>query len=161
MQAKHGAVVTMDYTLTDDEGNVLDKTEEPIEYLHGYGTIIPGLEKGLEGAEPGNERQIVVEPGEAYGEPDPKAVFEVSRDSVPDDMALEPGMRVVGDTSDGPVGLVVREVNKDHIVVDANHPLAGKTLHFDVKVVDVRQASDEELAEASEDEESPGAAAPG
>jgi FKBP-type peptidyl-prolyl cis-trans isomerase SlyD len=147
MKATRGAVVGMNYTLTDDEGQLLDSSDQPMEYLHGYDNIIPGLEKVLEGAEPGDQRQAVVEPAEAYGEYDPEAVFAVSADKVPDHTQLSPGMNVVGDTSDGPVSLIVREVNVEHIVVDANHPLAGKRLHFDVGIVSVRAASDEELAE--------------
>jgi FKBP-type peptidyl-prolyl cis-trans isomerase SlyD len=147
MEATRGAVVSLNYTLKDDAGQLLDTTQKPIEYLHGYGNLIPGLEKALEGSGPGDHRSVVVEPAEAYGEPDPAAIVTLPTDSVPDDLELEPGMNVVGETPDGPVGLTVREVNEDSIVVDANHPLAGKRLHFEVEVVDVRPASDQELEE--------------
>lgn len=145
MKAKQGAVVKMNYTLRDDAGDLLDKSEEPIAYLHGYENIIPGLEKGLEGAEPGDKRQIVVEAADAYGESDPSAVFSVPTEQMPQDMEIQPGMNLIGETADGPVRLLVREVNPDNVVVDANHPLAGKRLHFDVEVLDVRKATDEEL----------------
>jgi len=147
MKATRGAVVAMNYTLTDDEGELIDSSEEPLEYLHGYDNIIPGLEKGLEGAEPGQRRSVVVEPAEAYGETDPDAIITVSSDTVPGGVELIPGQMVVGDTPSGPVQLTVVEVTDDGIVVDGNHPLAGKRLHFEVEVVDVRAATDEELAE--------------
>ena len=147
MKATRGAVVAMNYTLTDDEGELIDSSEEPLEYLHGYDNIIPGLEKGLEGAEPGQRRSVVVEPAEAYGETDPDAIITVSSDTVPEGVELTPGQMVVGDTPSGPVQLTVVEVTDDGIVVDGNHPLAGKRLHFEVEVVDVRIATDEELAE--------------
>lgn len=146
MEATRGAVVTLSYTLRDDEGELLEKTEKPFEYLHGYDNIIPGLEKALEGTEPGHQQEIVLEPAEAYGERDPAAVLTLPADSVPENMDLEPGMRVVGETPSGSVDLTVREVNEDNVVVDANHPLAGKRLHFEVEVVEVRAASDRELA---------------
>jgi FKBP-type peptidyl-prolyl cis-trans isomerase SlyD len=159
MKASHGSVVTFNYTLKDDEGQVLDSSEEPITYLHGYGEIIPGLEKALEGAQPGDHEEVVVEPADGYGERDPNAVLTVPAESIPEDVHLEPGMNVVGETETGIVRLTVREVRDDEVVVDANHPLAGKTLHFDVDVVDVHTASDKELAEAeaSGDGESPSA----
>ena len=149
MEATRGAIVTLNYTLTDDEGHILDKTQEPFAYLHGYGRIVPGLEKALEGTEPGHEQEVLVEPGEAYGQPDPAAIFAVPSEKIPESMDLKPGMRVAAETPNGPVELTVREVNEDSVVVDANHPLAGKTLHFEVEVLDVRAASDQELAQGS------------
>ena len=149
MEATRGAVVTLSYTLRDDEGQVIESTEKPFAYLHGFGKIIPGLEKALEGAEPGHQQEVVVEPAEAYGEPDPKAIVTLPSESIPEDMDLKPGMKVVGEAPSGPVDLTVLEVNEDSVVVDANHPLAGKTLHFDLEVVDVRAPSDEELAQGS------------
>jgi FKBP-type peptidyl-prolyl cis-trans isomerase SlyD len=147
MQVTHGAVVAMNYTLKDDEGELIDGSQQPLEYLHGYGNIIPGLEKALEGAEPGQRHTVVVEPAEAYGETDPGAIITIPSDTVPEDVELTPGMVVVGDTPSGPVQLTVVEVNDNNIVVDGNHPLAGQRLHFEVEIVKVRAASDEELAE--------------
>jgi FKBP-type peptidyl-prolyl cis-trans isomerase SlyD len=147
MEVTHGAVVAMNYTLTDDDGELIDSSQEPLVYLHGYGNIIPGLEKGLEGAAPGQRHTVVVEPAEAYGETDPGAIITVPSDTVPEGVELTPGMVVVGDTPSGPIQLTVCEVNDDNIVVDGNHPLAGKRLHFEVEIVTVRAASDEELAE--------------
>lgn len=147
MEVTHGAVVAMNYTLTDDDGELIDSSHEPLKYLHGYGNIVPGLEKALEGAEPGQRHTVAVEPAEAYGETDSGAIITIPSDTVPAGVELTPGMVVVGDTPSGPVQLTVREVNDDNIVVDGNHPLAGKRLHFEVEVVDVRAASDKELAE--------------
>jgi FKBP-type peptidyl-prolyl cis-trans isomerase SlyD len=147
MLVTHGAVVSMDYTLKDDDGDLIDSSEQPLVYLHGYGNIIPGLEKGLEGAETGEKRSVAVEAAEAYGEIDPAAIMKVPSDTVPEGVELEPGMVVLGDTPSGSVQLTVVEINDDHIVVDGNHPLAGQRLHFEVEIVDVRAASEEELAE--------------
>jgi FKBP-type peptidyl-prolyl cis-trans isomerase SlyD len=147
MEVTHGAVVAMDYTLTDDEGELIDSSQEPLVYLHGYGNIIPGLEQALEGAEPGQQHSVVVEAAEAYGEVDPALIISIPSDTVPEGVELTPGMVVMADTPSGPVQLTVREVNEDKIVVDGNHPLAGKRLHFEVELLDVRAASEDELAE--------------
>lgn len=148
MQATRGAVVSLNYTLTDDSGAVIDSSEggAPLLYLHGYDNIIPGLENALEGAECGQKSTVVVEPAEGYGEVDAEAIFEVERDKFPEGMDIFPGMQFAGETPNGDVPLTVMEVRDDAVIVDANHPLAGERLHFDVEVVDVRPASDEELA---------------
>jgi FKBP-type peptidyl-prolyl cis-trans isomerase SlyD len=147
MQATRGAVVSFNYTLTDDSGAVIDSSEggAPLQYLHGYDNIIPGLETALEGVECGHKSTVVVEPGDGYGEVDDEAIFEVGRDKFPDGMEIFPGMQFAGETPNGDVPLTVVEVRDDSVVVDANHPLAGERLHFDVEVVDIRPASDEEL----------------
>lgn len=147
MKATRGTVVSLGYTLKDDEGTILDTNEEcePLTYLHGFDNIIPGLERGLEGAGVGFKDAIVVEPLDAYGEVDPEAIFSVSRSDFPEEMIVTEGMQVVGDTPNGPVSLVVVEVADDEVVVDANHPLAGMRLHFDVEVLDLRAATDAEL----------------
>ena len=147
MEATRGAVVTLNYTLTDDEGGLLDDADSTIEYLHGYCNIIPGLEEALEGAEPGHKQTVVIEAVDAYGEIDRDAIITLPQDAVPEGVELEPGMDVIGDTPNGPVHLTIVEVGDDGVVVDANHPLAGKRLHFDVEVVDVRAASDKELSQ--------------
>jgi FKBP-type peptidyl-prolyl cis-trans isomerase SlyD len=147
MQATRGAVVSLNYTLTDDEGTVIDSSEDcaPLTYLHGYENIIPGLENALEGVTTGYKSEVVVQAAEAYGEIDKDAFFQVSREQFPKDMPIAPGMTFAGETEEGDVPLLVVEVNDSAVLVDANHPLAGKRLHFDVEVVDVRAASNEEL----------------
>lgn len=149
MQATRGAVVSFNYTLTDDNGAVIDSSNEgaPLSYLHGYDNIIPGLEKALEGAEIGFKKKVVIEAAEAYGENDDDAVFEIKKDKFPPDMEIEVGMTFAGETPNGDLPLRVVGLKEDRIVVDANHPLAGLRLTFDVEVVGVRDATEEELAE--------------
>jgi FKBP-type peptidyl-prolyl cis-trans isomerase SlyD len=146
MQAIHGTVVSFNYTLTDDDGAVLDSNErcDPLSYLHGYNNIIPGLERALEGAAAGERTQVVVEAVDAYGEVDPGAIFELPKDQFPEEVPVAPGAWFIGETADGEVPMTVLQVSDDQVLVDANHPLAGKRLHFDVEIVDVRPASDQE-----------------
>jgi len=147
MEATHGAVVTLNYTLSLDDGEVLGEPEDRVEYLHGYYNLIPGLEKALEGTRAGERRSVVVEPADAYGEHDPDRYVTVPLESVPGSEDLKPGTTVMADTGRGPVPLTVSEINEESVVFDANHPLAGKRLHFDVEVVDVRAAARHELAQ--------------
>ncbi len=146
MEAMHGAVVTLAYTLTLDDGEVLGE-EEGVEYLHGFYNIMPGLEKALEGIRPGERRAVVLEPAEGYGEHDPERFITAPIDQVPDADVLKPGMRISAGTARGPVELTVAEVHEDTVVFDANHPLAGKRLNFDVSAVDVRPALRHELTQ--------------
>ena len=141
------AVVSINYTLTDDEGLIIDSNEgrPPLVYLHGHDNIIPGLEKGLEGAAVGENRKVDVPPAEGYGDMDPDRIFELPKEEFPDEMPLEEGMQFCAETAAGEMSITVAEVRDDTVVVDANHPLAGMTLHFDVEVLDVRQGSEEEL----------------
>ena len=148
MKAAPGMVVSMHYTLTDDSGDVLDSSHggEPFSYLHGHNNIIPGLEKALEGTEAGFKSKVTVAPTEGYGEKNPEAVFEAPREHFPPDMKLEIGARVYADGPNGPITLTVIKLTESGAVLDANHPLAGKTLHFDVEITTVRTATAEELA---------------
>jgi FKBP-type peptidyl-prolyl cis-trans isomerase SlyD len=149
MKIGKGSVVGIDYTLHLGDGEIVDKSEhgEPLTYLHGEGQIVPGLEAALEGLEAGSKKQVVVEPAEGYGEHDDRGIQTVPRKAFPPDFEPEIGMSL---TAEGPGGeavpFSVREVRPDEVVIDLNHPLAGKTLHFDVTVRDVRQATDEELS---------------
>jgi FKBP-type peptidyl-prolyl cis-trans isomerase SlyD len=147
MQATRGAVVSFNYTLTDDDGNTIDSSEgcAPLSYLHGYDNIIPGLENALDGVDVGFSAKVVVEPADGYGEFDEEAVFEVDRDKFPPEIELAPGMQFAGETPSGDVPLTIMDVRDDAVVVNANHPLAGERLHFDVEVVDIRAATDDEL----------------
>ncbi len=148
MKAAPGMVVSMHYTLTDDSGDVLDSSRggEPFSYLHGHNNIIPGLEKALEGTEAGFKSKVTVAPAEGYGEKNAEAVFEAPREHFPPDMKLEIGARVYADGPNGPITLTVVKLTESGAVLDANHPLAGKTLHFDVEITTVRSATAEELA---------------
>lgn len=148
MKIAAGRVVAMHYTLTDDSGEVLDSSSgnAPLAYLHGHNNIVAGLEKALEGAEAGFKAKVAVAPVDGYGEKDPKAVFEEPHASFAPNMKLAPGMQVHAEGEHGPTTLTVVTLTPTGVVLDANHPLAGKTLHFDVEVVEVRKATPEELA---------------
>jgi FKBP-type peptidyl-prolyl cis-trans isomerase SlyD len=147
MKAASGMVVTMHYTLTDDSGEILDSSRggEPLSYLHGHGNIIPGLEKALEGVIAGHKAKVSVPAEEGYGEKNPEAIFEAPREHFPPDMELKVGERVTADGPEGPISFMIVSVNDKGAVLDANHPLAGQTLHFDVEIVRVREATKEEI----------------
>ncbi|MDZ7782141.1 MAG: peptidylprolyl isomerase [Halioglobus sp.] len=141
-------VVSMHYTLTDNAGNVLDSSDEgaPLAYLHGAGNIIPGLEQALAGKAEGEQVQAVIAPEEAYGEPQPDLVQVLPKEAFQGVEQVEPGMRFQAESADGSTRqLTVTGVEGDEVTVDANHPLAGVELHFDVQVVGVRDATEEEL----------------
>ena len=138
-----GTTVQIAYTLRDDTGEVLDSSEgrPPLTYVHGRSEIIPGLERALNGLQAGDARQVTVPPAEAYGSVDPAAVAEVPRQTVPQE-ALVPGTELLARRQDGATRAVrVKEIREQTVVLDLNHPLAGKTLHFDVRVVDVAPAA--------------------
>lgn len=142
-------VVSMHYKLTDDGGNVLDSSEgsEPLAYLHGAGSIIPGLEKALVGKVAGDSLQVRVEPAEGYGEVRPDLIQTVQKEAFQDVASVEPGMAFEAKAPDGSVQhIVVKKVDGDEVTIDANHPLAGVVLHFDIEVVGVREATEEEVA---------------
>lgn len=139
-------VVSIEYTLTDDQNEVLDSSEGmgPLEYLHGRNNLIPGLEKELEGKKAGDTLKATIAPADAYGEYQDELVVEVERSQFPDDVEVTEGMQFEAGGPDGSRVVTVTEVNDAKITVDANHPLAGETLHFDVKVVAVRDATEDE-----------------
>ncbi|OPH37985.1 FKBP-type peptidyl-prolyl cis-trans isomerase slyD [Moraxella lacunata] len=141
-------VVRFNYTLTNSDGDVLDKSNgEPLAYLHGHHNIIPGLEAQMKGKGAGDKFTVTVAPEDAYGEYLAEAVQEVPRANFQGVENIEVGMQFQSQTDDGHVMLVtVKDVNDDVVVVDGNHPLAGVTLTFDVEVVDVREATADEIA---------------
>jgi len=147
MQISKNKVASFDYTLTDNEGTVIDssKGHEPMAYIQGAGFLIPGLESEMEGKAAGDAFQVKVEPGNGYGERDAELVKLVGRDMFGEVEDLQPGMQFEAEGEDGVEVVTVTEVNDDGVTVDGNHPLAGVTLNFDIKVVDVREASAEEL----------------
>lgn len=143
-----GLVVSIHYTLTDDDGDVVDSSEgqEPLAYLHGHSNIVPGLEQALLGKQVGDRLKAVVAPADGYGEFDPAGEERVPRDAFPEDIELEPGMQFTATGPDGAVSPVwIAGLEGDEVLVDMNHPLAGQTLHFDVEVVAIRTATPEEL----------------
>jgi FKBP-type peptidyl-prolyl cis-trans isomerase SlyD len=149
------AFVSLDYTLCDEDGELLDSSDpsedgQPIDYVHGYGMLVPGLEAALVGLETGDERDIVVSAEEGYGEHDDDLVLEVERSEFPDPSAVTAGDEFVAEGEDGDgVPMRVVEVKSDSVIVDANHPLAGVALHYKVKVLLVRSATEEEIENAA------------
>ena len=141
--AKH-TVASIHYTLTDNDGNVIDSSDgrDPLNYIHGIGNLIPGMEEGLEGKSKGDKLNLKIAPEKGYGVIDEKRVQKIPRDAF-DDQNVEEGMQF--QTNRGEV-VTVTHVGLDQITVDANHPLAGIELNFDVDVIDVRTATEEEIA---------------
>lgn len=142
--------VAIDYKLTLASGEEVDSSPagEPLAFITGAGQIIPGLEKALMGKTAGDQSVIVVEAEDGYGPVDESMFQEIPREQFPDDCEIEPGMTFHAEGPHGPFMLSVTKVNdNDTVTVDLNHPLAGQQLHFDVKVVEVRQPSADELAE--------------
>ncbi|HSN04987.1 MAG TPA: peptidylprolyl isomerase [Nitrospira sp.] len=135
--------VSLEYTLKLDDKNVLETNvgREPMTYTHGAQEIVPGLEKALEGLAVGDKKHVTVKPADGYGEVDPKAFQEVKKSQVPE-KAWKVGAELEAKGPDGQSMLLrVTEVKADSVVLDFNHPLAGKTLYFDVKVLEIRAAA--------------------
>lgn len=146
-QVADDRVVTIDYTLTVD-GDVFDSSEEegPLDYLHGHGNIIFGLEKELTGMQVGETKTVLVEPEEGYGEVDSEAFFDLPREEFPDDVPLEIGIELEITDDDGEMMFAkIVETDEDNVRLDTNHPLAGKTLQFEVTVKEIRKATAEEI----------------
>ena len=149
MQIAANKAVSIDYTLTNDAGEVIDSSTggAPLVYLHGAGNIIVGLEKALEGKQAGDELSVAIEPGEAYGEYSAELVATLNRSMFEGVDELEVGMQFHASGPDGGMQIVtIRDIEGDDVIVDGNHPLAGQRLNFQVKVVNVRDAHAEELA---------------
>jgi FKBP-type peptidyl-prolyl cis-trans isomerase SlyD len=147
MKIAENKVVEMHYQLTDENGTVLDssKGREPLSYIQGIGNIIVGLEKQMEGKVAGDKLNVVVEPTEGYGERDEKLVQIVPKSGFQGDEELAAGMQVQVGTQDGQTIATVAKIDGEDVTLDVNHPLAGVTLTFDVEVVNVREATKEEL----------------
>ena len=147
MKIAHEKVVSIHYTLTNGEGTVLDSSSgsQPLAYLHGFGNIIPGLENALEGKASGDKLSVTVEPEQGYGARDERLVQAVPRSAFKGVTELAPGMQFQAQGPQGTRLVVVTQVADEEVTVDANHPLAGQTLHFDVEVSEVRDATAEEL----------------
>lgn len=148
MQIAKNTVVSIDYTLTDDSGEVLDssKGQEPLAYLHGAGNIIPGLEEALEGKQAGEQVKVAVPPEKGYGLRNESMTQQVPRNMFDTQQEIKPGMRFHAESEHGTHTVTVTAVDSENVTVDGNHPLAGKVLNFDVNIVQVRAATDEELS---------------
>ena len=148
MTVEKDTVVTMAYTLTDPDGQVLDTTGDDGEfsYVHGVGAIIPGLEAELAGKAAGEHVEAVIPPENAYGTRDGERLFSIPRERLGEIENLEEGMRFQAQMGENVEILTVTEFDDENVTLDANHPLAGVTLKFEVTIKDVREATDEELA---------------
>ena len=142
MTVSHGNEVSIEYTLRLKDKQVIDTSvgSEPLTYVHGFHQIIPGLEKELEGLKIGDSKQVTVKPEEGYGFVDQEAFEEVDKEKIPQD-AVKVGAQLQGqDASGKKFSVRVVEIKDKTVVLDLNHPLAGKTLYFEVKVLDIKKA---------------------
>lgn len=148
MKIQDNCVVSIHYTLTDDQGEVLDSSSggAPLNYLAGAGNIIPGLERELTGCDVGDKKQVTVQPGDGYGEYQPELVQTLPHDMFTGIDKVEVGMEFQAQGPSGQVQfVVVKDVADEGVTIDGNHQLAGKILNFDVSVEAVREATPEEL----------------
>jgi FKBP-type peptidyl-prolyl cis-trans isomerase SlyD len=141
MQIAERTVASFHYTLTSPEGQVIDSSRgrEPLPYLHGVGQIVPGLEKAMAGRVAGDAFQVVVPAAEGYGESNPEMMQAVPRAAFPQDVDVQPGMQFEANGPMGPITVVVKSVDADTVTIDA------MPLHFDIEIVEVREASVEEV----------------
>jgi FKBP-type peptidyl-prolyl cis-trans isomerase SlyD len=141
------SVVSFLYILKDEAGAIIDQSDgEPMAYLHGHGQIVPGLERELAGKSAGEKLLVRVSPADGYGEYDAALIQKVPREAFSTIPDLRVGMPLATRTrSGGQAQVIVREIDPDAVTVDGNHPLAGKDLFFDIEIVEVRVASEEEL----------------
>lgn len=148
MQIAKDCVVTFHYTLTNGAGDVIDESpsDSPLSYLHGASNIIPGLENQMAGRQAGDAFACKIPPDQGYGEHQPQLVQQVPRTAFPEPDAVTVGMRFNAQSEQGDLSVVVTGVDAESVTVDANHPLAGEELHFDVRVENVRAATAEEIA---------------
>ncbi len=147
MQIAKNTVASIEYTLKDDSGNVIDTSEGhgPLAYVHGVGALVPGLESELEGRSAGDQLQVRVDPEQGYGERLEGMTHEVVRDDFPADADPQVGMQFQAESEEGSLVFTVVQIDGNKILLDANHPLAGVHLNFDVRVVEVRPASPDEI----------------
>lgn len=147
MEIAENTVVSFDYTLQNDAGETLDSSADraPLDYLHGHGNIVPGLEKAMAGKAVGDSFKAKIPPEEGYGERHDALEQAVPRSAFEGIDKIEPGMMFQAETPNGPAPVTVTAVAEDTVTVDGNHALAGETLHFDVTVREVRAASAEEI----------------
>lgn len=148
MTVAKNRVVSIEYTLTDDQGAVLDSSEGrgALSYIHGHGNLVTGLEQELEGKEDGSAFETQVDPEEGYGEYNDQLIFSIPKERFNEFGELKEGMQFEAQTDQGRQIMAIKSVEDESVVVDANHPLAGQTLHFEGKVVGVREATNDELS---------------
>ncbi len=147
MKIADQTVVSFQYLLSNDQKEALDSStpEDPLVYLHGTGELIAGLEKALAGKAAGDEFSIAIDPADGYGDEDPNLIQQVHTDEF-NDVEVKEGMQLQGKDPDGNfLQIRIEKVEGDQVTVNMNHPLAGQTLHFDIKIEDVRTATPEEI----------------
>ncbi len=146
MQIAENRVVTLNYTLKDNEGNIIDSADDgSFAYLHGAANIIPGLEHALQGKSAGEELSVTIEPEQGYGERNENMTQVVPRKMFETDDEIKIGMQFHAESPDGqPMTVTVIDVNDDEVTIDGNHPLAGTVLNFDLQILDIREATAEE-----------------
>jgi FKBP-type peptidyl-prolyl cis-trans isomerase SlyD len=147
VQIAKNTVVTLKYQLYGTDGELIEQTEEPVEYLHGgYGNMFPAVEKALEGKHVGETCRIKLMPDDGFGDYDAELVHVEPRDKFPGTVEVGMQFEGSGQESGDTIVYTVTDVAEGKVVVDGNHPLAGQTLHFECTIGDVRPASDEELS---------------
>lgn len=147
MQIGKDTVVSLHYQLYDTEGELIEKTDAPVEYLHGgYGGMFPAVEKALEGKDVGETCKVRLAPDDGFGDYDAELVHVEPREKFPSNVEVGMQFEGAGDSSNETVVYTVTEIAEGKVVVDGNHPLAGQTLHFECTVEDVRAASEEEIS---------------
>jgi len=148
VQIARNRVVSIHYTLRDEQGTVLDSSNGrgPLSYLHGKGNIVPGLEQALAGKAAGDKLDVTVAPEQGYGKRDERLVQIVPRHKFTEGASLAPGMQMRTSGTQGSRIVTIVKVERDFVTVDANHPLAGRTLQFSVEVAGVRKATHEEVS---------------
>ena len=149
LKVADNVVVSLDYVLTLDDDREVDRSDKdaPMEYLHGFNNIVPGLENELNGMAVGEEKKVIVKPEFGYGERDPDGVTEFPRDTFPSSLNLEVGEPVMMREKEGGESFqaYVTELRTDTVLLDFNHPLAGETLHFRIRIAGLREPTSEEL----------------
>lgn len=147
MQIASNTVASFHYTLTNDQGDVVDSSDgrDPLAYLHGAGNIVAGLEKAMEGRSVGDKFKVDVPPEQGYGVRDEQLIQQVPKEAFQGIENIEVGMHFQARGPHGVASVEVTAVEEQLVTVDANHPLAGQTLHFDIEVMEVRAAEAEEL----------------
>jgi len=148
---KDGMLVSLEYTLSGEDGKMIESNQgkEPLGYVQGQHMMIPGLERELTGMKVGQEKHVIVKPEDAYGPVDPRAVQEVSKDKVPPEGQKVGAILTARSPQGMPIPVRVKEVKEQTVVLDFNHPMAGKTLVFDVKVLDIQTAPPPQAAQPS------------
>ncbi len=148
MQIEKDKVVYFHYTLSDDKGEAFETSNgsHPMTYLHGHGNILPALESEMAGKQAGDQFQVTLTPEQGYGQRNENAQQRIPIKHLMQKTKLRPGMAVKVNTEHGPRDVVIVKVGKFNVDVDTNHPLAGKTITFDIAIEDVRDAEAEELA---------------